>query len=133
MDAEVTPFSAFWIDGHTWTDSANRSEVCRLYSRPDAGHPVTPDGSIHSIAVAIAGLWRAAKATTNLSVASYTCFHDTEMECDGILSYDRTPKFSPSDTATIRAAAVELVGKPVKCAPLAPDPAAGVTGVPRWL
>ena len=113
--------------------------MCRLYSRPDPGHlgtwapgrPVTPDGSIHSIAAAIAGLWKAAKATPNLSVASCTCFHDTEMECDRILSYDRTPKFSPADTATIRSAAVELVGKPTKCAPLAPpDPAAVL---PRWL
>ena len=61
-------------------------------------------------------MWAGAKAATNLSCASYTCSHDTEMECDGLLSYDRTSKFSPNDTAAIRAAAVALVGTPVKLA-----------------
>jgi beta-galactosidase/beta-glucuronidase len=34
MDGEVTPLDAFWVKGHTWTDSANLSEVCRLYADP---------------------------------------------------------------------------------------------------
>eukprot|EP01046_Picozoa_sp_COSAG06_P095277 COSAG06_NODE_41404_length_392_cov_0.440273_1_plen_43_part_10 len=30
MDGEYGNIE-FWIANHTWTDSANRSEVCRLY------------------------------------------------------------------------------------------------------
>ena len=43
---------------------------------------------------------------------------DVEQECDGLLSYDRTAKFSPEDIALIRAANIALVGAPVDCMPL---------------
>jgi hypothetical protein len=32
MDGEYGNIE-FWIANHTWTDSANRSEVCRLYGK----------------------------------------------------------------------------------------------------
>jgi hypothetical protein len=44
----------------------------------------------------------AAEQLGNLSVASYVQLTDTEMECDGVLSYDRTPKFSAEQIAMIR-------------------------------
>merc|ERR1712205_140624 len=118
MDAEVTPDVNFWTDGHTWTDSTDRSEVCRLYDSPDVKHPVTPSGSPHQMALVIASMSRKALAVRNLSVASYTCLHDTEMECDGIFNYDRAPKLNVSDLRLIRDANIALIGSPVKCTPL---------------
>ena len=37
------------------------------------------------------------------SIAIYTQLTDTENECDGLVNYDRTPKFSDSEVAQIRA------------------------------
>ena len=56
---------------------------------------------------------------------------DTEMECDGIISMDRTPKFTTAQIAEIKKASDALVGKPVACAAL-PD-AAARSSPPRWL
>ena len=58
------------IANHTWTDSANTSEVCRLYGNPSPKSPqVSPPPA--AVAAQIAGLAAAAKAVGNLSVASY--------------------------------------------------------------
>ena len=54
----------------------------------------------------------------NISIAGYVQISDVEQECDGLLSYDRTAKFSVEDTALIRAANIALVGAPVDCMPL---------------
>jgi hypothetical protein len=54
------------------------------------------------VAQSIAGMAAAAEQLGNLSVASYVQLTDTEMECDGVLSYDRTPKFSAEQIAMIR-------------------------------
>ena len=56
---------------------------------------------------------------------------DTEMECDGVISMDRTPKFTPAQIAEIKKANDALVGEPVACAPL--SDAAGRNSPPRWL
>jgi len=120
FDAEVTPDVNFWTDGHTWTDSSDRTEVCRMYAAPDAKHPVVPSGMPHVMALRIASMSSKAKATGNLSAFGYTCLHDTEMECDGIFNYDRTPKFGADAIALIRKANKDLIGSPVKCMPLMP-------------
>jgi len=78
----------------------------------------------------IAGLSDKAKALGNLSAFAYTCLHDTEMECDGLFNYDRSPKFRPADLELIRAANEALVGPPVTCQPLVEAPA---SGWPRWM
>ena len=39
MDGEYGNME-FWIDGHTWTNSTNLTEVCRLYDNPT---PKTPE------------------------------------------------------------------------------------------
>ena len=55
---------------------------------------------------------------------------DTEMECDGIISMDRTPKFTTAQIAEIKKANDALVGKPVACAALPDAPARSLS---RWL
>jgi hypothetical protein len=63
------------------------------------------------------------------------------MECDGIISEDRTPKFNTSDIALIRKANELLIGKPVACTVLPPlqvvaaDERAEVKvdRLPRWM
>ena len=146
------------IANHTWTDSANTSEVCRLYGNPSPKSPqVSPPPG--AVATQIAGLAAAAKAVGNLSVASYVQVRmtaqvasvsqylqarhlkglgvcslqltDTEMECDGVISMDRTPKFTPAQIAEIKKANDALVGEPVACAPLPDAPARN--SPPRWL
>eukprot|EP01043_Picozoa_sp_COSAG02_P078202 COSAG02_NODE_17489_length_999_cov_9.566485_1_plen_190_part_00 len=133
MDGEYGNIEV-WIANHTWTDSANTSEVCRLYGNPG---PKNPQKSPPPAAVAtqIAALATAAKLVGNLSVASYVQLTDTEMECDGVLSMDRTPKFSVEQIAQIQEANKALVGQPVACTPL-PTPAQGERQrheIPRWL
>ena len=106
----------FWIKNHTWTSSGNLSEVCRLYGNPDASHPMV-NGKPQGVAETIAAMANSAQQIGNLSVASYVQLTDTEMECDGIISYDRTPKFSKAQIALIRKANVALT-KPTQCIPL---------------
>ena len=53
------------------------------------------------------------------------------MECDGVISYDRTAKFSGAQIASIKKANDALVGTPTKCDPI--PPAVGMSAVPRWL
>ena len=43
-------------------------------------------------------------AAIGLSASIYTQITDVELECDGFLSYDRTTKFTPSETDAIRQA-----------------------------
>lgn len=115
MDGEYGNIE-FWIKNHTWTSSENLSEVCRLYGNPDASHPMV-NGKPQGVAESIAAMANAAHQIGNLSVASYVQLTDTEMECDGIISYDRTPKFSKAQIALIRKANVALT-KPMQCMPL---------------
>ena len=133
MDGEYGNIEV-WIANHTWTDSANTSEVCRLYGNPTAKNPQESPPPA-TVAEQIANLADAAKALGNLSVASYVQLTDTEMECDGILSMDRTPKFSAEQISHIKKANEALVGEPVACTPLS-TPAPGpkeVAKMPRWL
>lgn len=117
-----------------WTDSKNTSEVCRLYGNPSPKSPeISPPPA--AVAAQIAALARAALGVGNLSVASYVQLTDTEMECDGIISMDRTPKFSDAQIAAIKMANDELVGgQPAACAPMTDSKEAMVVeAVPRWL
>ena len=41
--------------------------------------------------------------TGTLSMSIYTQITDVERECDGFFNMDRTPKFTPAQTATIKA------------------------------
>ena len=68
-------------------------EVCRLYDSPTPKTPEqnSPPPEIAQIYVSMTGTLR---QIGYVSVASYVQLTDTEMECDGIISYDRTPKFS---------------------------------------
>ena len=45
----------------------------------------------------------------HVSASVYTPTTDVELECDGFLNYDRTNKFSASDTQAIRKANEELI------------------------
>jgi hypothetical protein len=38
---------------------------------------------------------------------------DVENECDGMLNFDRTPKFTSAQAAAIRKASQGLIGNPV--------------------
>ena len=70
------------IANHTWTDSANTSEVCRLYGNPSPKSPqVSPPPG--AVATQIAGLAAAAKAVGNLSVASYV---QVRIDCSGCIN-----------------------------------------------
>ena len=69
MDGEYGNIE-FWIAGHTWYDSANTTEVCRLYGNPDAKHPMV-SGPPHGVATAIVGLVESARVQRNLSVLTY--------------------------------------------------------------
>ena len=131
MDAEVNPGLNFWVDGHTWYNASDRLEGCRMYGQPDHAHPVTPTGTLSQMSQVIANLSHKAMAFSNLSVLSYVCLHDTEMECDGIYSYDRTPKFSSKDTDAIHDANLALIGTPVKCEPLTSSESSSQW--PRWM
>ena len=90
-----------------------------------------------AVAAQIAALATAAKVVGNLSVASYVQLTDTEMECDGVLSMDRTPKFSTEQIAQIKKANEALVDQPVACTPLPGlGPAPGERRrheIPRWV
>lgn len=130
MDGEYGNFEYF-IDGHTWTNSSNRNEVCRLY-RPSGSPPGGDRDGAHSTAAAYIQTMKALQEYGKVSAAGYVQLTDVEMECDGLLSYDRTSKFNASDLQAIRDANVALVGQPVQCSPLASSdrvPAA----FPRWL
>ena len=43
------------------------------------------------------------KNSPGVSVCIYTQTTDVENECDGMVNMDRTPKFTPAQTATIKA------------------------------
>ena len=133
MDGEYGNIE-IWVANHTWTDSANTSEVCRLYGNPSKKNP-QKSPTPAAVASQIAGLAAAAKTVGNLSVASYVQLTDTEMECDGIISMDRTPKFSTAQIAQIKKANELLVGEPVACTPITAPPLGQyeVLEVPRWL
>ena len=49
------------------------------------------------------------RARSMLSASVYTQATDVECECDGILNYDRTQKFSDAQVAQIRAAFEQLI------------------------
>eukprot|EP01043_Picozoa_sp_COSAG02_P002651 COSAG02_NODE_62_length_43372_cov_14.404710_21_plen_65_part_00 len=47
-----------------------------------------------------------------VSASVWTQTADVEDECDGWLNYDRTPKLSVEQTASIREANLMLIGRP---------------------
>jgi len=131
MDGEYGNIE-IWIANHTWTDSANTSEVCRLYGNPTPKSPeISPPPA--AVAAQIAALAAAAKVVGNLSVASYVQLTDTEMECDGIISMDRTAKFSAAQIAEIKKANDALVGEPTACSPIPGVQEGQGHAMPRWL
>ena len=95
MDGEYGNIE-FWIDGHTWTNSADKTEVCRLYGNPDASHPMI-SGPPHGVAVAIAGLANAARVFGNLSVASYVQLTGAQQGPCLCSSSATLPSLSPPD------------------------------------
>jgi hypothetical protein len=72
------------------------------------------------------------EASKDVAVAGYVQMTDVEQECDGLLSYDRTPKFSAVDTAAIRNANILLVGSPQRGVVPA-DENKSKQPQPRWL
>jgi len=133
MDGEYGNIEVY-IDGHTWTNSSARKEVCRLYRWAGGDHdPPSPHGNIeaHNTSAQIVNMTAMLIAYGDVSSAGYVQLTDTEMECDGILSYDRTSKFNKSDLAAIRNANIALVAKPIQCRPL--DDHTMPTAFPHWL
>jgi hypothetical protein len=161
----------FYISNHTWTDSADKAEVCRLYSTdaahapsrrrkrraptsspgsavPRTAHPTTaidqvkfgPSAPVdpgQPIAFALIEMAKVLQRIGSISVGSIVQLTDVEQECDGLLSYDRTSKFSPMDLKRMKASTVALVGTPIKCKPLveaAEDKVmTGPARLPQWL
>merc|ERR1711924_131322 len=113
MDGEFGNLEYF-IPGHTWTNSSNRDVVCRLYRKKGSPPGGSRDGA-HGMSTAYISMLKDLQTYKKVSVASYVQLTDTEMECDGLLSYDRTAKFNASDFRAVVDANIALVGKPVPC------------------
>ena len=132
----------FWIDSHTWTNSDNKTEVCRLYnvdgadlqaSRSKLGLNGDP---AHAVAQAIIGMSTTFEQINVISVGGLVQLTDVEQECDGLLSYDRTVKFSAADLKAMYDSTIKLIGKPVQCTPLpssSGSDAACANVLPQWL
>jgi len=65
------------------------------------------------------------------SAAGLIQWTDIEAECDGLLNYDRSPKFSDAEAKLIRDMNAKLVEPPVACTDK--PPASGSDQYPPWM
>eukprot|EP01047_Picozoa_sp_COSAG01_P005482 COSAG01_NODE_188_length_22632_cov_15.284915_9_plen_1110_part_00 len=88
-----------------------------------------PLNSSQAAAAAIVDAQRYFAKNRSYSAGGYVQWTDIEAECDGILNYDRVPKFNEASSAQMRQMNSQLVGKPVACR-VTPAP---TFDFPRWM
>jgi hypothetical protein len=97
-----------FADGHSWVPGPTG---CHAYSKLD-----TPQ-AYADLLVKWMGPSTIGGERGTVSAAVYTQLTDVENECDGMVNFDRTPKFTAAQAGTIRGASHALIGKPVCCTP----------------
>jgi hypothetical protein len=90
MIGEFGGIGAF-VDGHEW-----KPKSCSTYLHVD-----TPADEAETYIEMVGDIL---SRVDHISASVYTQTTDVELECDGFLNYDRTNKFSDTDTARIKAA-----------------------------
>ena len=88
-----------------------------------------PLNSSLATATAIVDVMRYFAQNRTYSAGGLIQWTDIEAECDGVLNYDRLPKFSVAEAEKIRRMSVEVVGTPVACR----SPSARPFEYPRWM
>ena len=92
-----------FVDGHSWVEHGCHAYANLSSSQEYADQLVQWMG--HEVG----------DQRGNLSAAVYTQLTDVEVECDGMLNFDRTHKFTDAQAAAVRKASEALIGQPVCC------------------
>ena len=85
--------------GHEWLPGMCQRRSAGNYNTSEAGAKVL----LKELAMIAEG-----KAAGNISAVVYTQITDVELECDGILTYDRVSHYEEADIAAIKAANLAL-------------------------